>query len=218
MVKSAKRINKSKKGKKYNTKHKTTQKRKQVRKSKYSKKRKGGDVVQRNNNNQQQQQEQNLLQQQEQNLLRHNIQVFNEMVEEMYEIEIDENSPPLEVYNFMERILEMWNFAVLAFNNNPTVLQDVRDTINEIYDFQVLAVPQESAGYDDDEDLQEINNYRSSEILEELFHYVSNLEDEEIPLRDYDSFTRPDENMPISTDSSRGSFSEGEYDRMDVED
>ena len=114
---------------------------------------------------------------------------------------ISATSAPETVYELMKKILNLWNYA---FENirNPRHLDIARQIIDRLYNKLVIAVPQHFAMMDenDEEDYLLIINYKSNEILEELFHNVSNISDktinEAIEIPSIDVFTAPNTDNP----------------------
>ena len=106
---------------------------------------------------------------------------FNNRYQEMDGRTIDENSSPEEVQQYMNDLLELWNFGVRSFQTRPDLLDRERQSIDSLYDAQVQTVPQNSEHNEEDygEDLPEIIDPQSSVILERLLHYVANLENNE---------------------------------------
>lgn len=109
-------------------------------------------------------------------------------------------SAPDTVYELMKKILNLWNYA---FENirNPVHLEIARQIIDRLYNKVVFAYPQHFAMMDDDdEEHYPIINYKSSEILDELFHIVSNISDkslnETVEIPSIDIFTAPNTDNP----------------------
>ena len=109
-------------------------------------------------------------------------------------------SAPDTVYELMKKIFNLWNYA---FENirNPVHLEIARQIIDRLYNKVVFAYPQIFAMMDDDdEEHYIIINYKSSEILDELFHIVSNISDntlnETVEIPPIDIFTAPNTDNP----------------------
>ena len=107
-------------------------------------------------------------------------------------------SAPETVYALMVKILNLWNYVIQNIRI-PRNIDTSRNIIDRLYNDVVIAVPQEHLG-DDHEAQSEIINYKSSEILGELFHNISNITNKtinqviEIPT--IDIFTAPDRDNP----------------------
>jgi hypothetical protein len=128
------------------------------------------------------------------------IQTFIKMV-----IDIKNNGPmisaisaPDTVYELMKKIFHLWNYAFKNIHI-PRNIDTARNIIDNLYNDVVIAVPQEHLG-DDDEAQSEIINYKSSEILGELFHNISNITNKTInqviEIPSIDIFTAPDRDNP----------------------
>jgi hypothetical protein len=128
------------------------------------------------------------------------IQTFTNMV-----TDIKKNGPmisaisaPETVYALMVKILNLWNYVIQNIRI-PKNIDTTRNIIDNLYNDVVIAVPQEHLG-DDDEAQSEIINYKSSEILGELFHNVSNITNKTInqviKIPSIDIFTAPDSDNP----------------------
>ena len=108
-------------------------------------------------------------------------------------------SAPGTVYELMEKILNLWNYVIQNIRI-PKNIDTTRNIIDNLYNDVVIAVPQEHLG-DDDEAQSEIINYKSSEILGELFHNVSNITNKTInqviEIPSIDIFTAPDIDNPV---------------------
>ena len=128
------------------------------------------------------------------------IQTFINMV-----IDIKNNGPmisaisaPETVYALMVKILNLWNYVIQNIHI-PRNIDTARNIIDNLYNDVVFAVPQEHLG-DDDEAQSEIINYKSSEILGELFHNISNITNKTInqviEIPSIDIFTAPDRDNP----------------------
>jgi hypothetical protein len=109
-------------------------------------------------------------------------------------------SAPDTVYELMKKMLNLWNYA---FENirNPAHLDIARQIIDKLYNKVVSAYPQHFAMMDDDdEEHYPIINYKSNEILDELFHIVSNIGDkslnETVEIPSIDIFTAPNTDNP----------------------
>ena len=109
-------------------------------------------------------------------------------------------SAPDTVYELMKKILNLWNYA---FENirNPRHLDIARQIIDRIYNKLVIAAPQHFAMMDENnEEHYLIINYKSNQILEELFHIVSNISDktlnEHVEIPSIDIFTAPNTDNP----------------------
>jgi len=194
-----KSIRKIQKHKKYSKKHKKTMKQKHShhKSRRYSRKYKGGNgdddepIKKRakyTQPNQQDEQE------------KRHIQTFMNRV-----IDIKNNGPmisaisaPETVYELMVKILNLWNYVIQNIHI-PRNIDTARNIIDNLYNDVVIAVPQEHLG-DDDEAQSEIINYKSSEILGELFHNVSNITNKTInqviEIPSIDIFTAPDRDNP----------------------
>jgi hypothetical protein len=107
-------------------------------------------------------------------------------------------SAPETVYELMKKILNLWNYVIQNIRI-PRNIDTARNIIDRLYNDVVIAVPQEHLG-DDDEAQSEIINYKSSEILGELFHNVSNITNKTInqviEIPGIDIFTAPDRDNP----------------------
>ena len=111
-------------------------------------------------------------------------------------------SAPDTVYELMKKMLNLWNYA---FENirNPAHLDIARQIIDKLYNKVVFTAPQHFAMMDDDdEEHYPIINYKSNEILDELFHIVSNIGDkslnETVEIPSIDIFTAPNtDNLDI---------------------
>jgi hypothetical protein len=129
-----------------------------------------------------------------------NIKTFIKMV-----IDIKNNGPmisaisaPETVYALMVKILNLWNYVIQNIRI-PRNIDTARHIIDRLYNDVVIAVPQDLAWDEDDDDAQyQIINYRSNAILEELFHYVANITNtntrfnDVIIIPDIDYFNAPD--------------------------
>ena len=82
-------------------------------------------------------------------------------------------SAPGTVYALMVQILNLWNYVIQNIRI-PHNIDTARNIIDNLYNEVVIAVPQEHFG-DDNNAQYPIINDRSSEILGELFHNVSNI-------------------------------------------
>ena len=130
------------------------------------------------------------------------IQTFINMV-----IDIKNNGPmisaisaPETVYALMVKILNLWNYVIQNIHI-PRNIDTARNMIDRLYNDVVIAVPQDLAwDEDDDEPQSEIINYKSSEILGELFHNISNITNKTInqviEIPSIDIFTAPDRDNP----------------------
>jgi hypothetical protein len=126
------------------------------------------------------------------------IQTFINMV-----IDIKNNGPmisaisaPETVYALMVKILNLWNYVIQNIHI-PRNIDTARNIIDNLYNDVVIAYPQIFAMMDDDdEEHYIIINYKSNEILDELFHIVSNISDntlnETVEIPSIDIFTAPD--------------------------
>lgn len=107
-------------------------------------------------------------------------------------------SAPETVYELMVKILNLWNYVIQNIRI-PRNIDTSRNIIDNLYNDVVFAVPQEHLG-DDDEPQSEIINYKSSEILGELFHNVANISNtnfnDVIIIPSIDIFTAPDIDNP----------------------
>lgn len=200
MKKSIKKLQKHKKHtKKHKKKHKKTMKQKHShdKSRRYSRKYKGGNgdddepIKKRAKYTQPNQQDE------EEKI---HIQTFMNRV-----IDIKNNGPmisaisaPENVYALMVKILNLWNYVIQNIRI-PTNIDTSRHIIDRLYNDVVIAVPQEHLG-DDDEAQSEIINYKSSEILGELFHNVANISNtnfnDVIIIPSIDIFTAPDIDNP----------------------
>ena len=97
------------------------------------------------------------------------MQRFINMVKKINGPRISAVSSPDSVYDLMTKIVNLWNYAILNITTTNE-LTTAREIINILYDNLVDTVPQQ-----DDNTVTEILNYRSSQMLEELFHYVANI-------------------------------------------
>ncbi len=136
------------------------------------------------------------------------IQTFIKMV-----IDIKNNGPmisaisaPETVYALMVKILKLWNYVIQNIRI-PRNIDTARNIIDRLYNDVVIAVPQDLAWDEDDDDAQyQIINDRSNAILEELFHYVANITNtntntntkfnDVIIIPDFDYFNAPDRDNP----------------------
>lgn len=193
MKKSIRKIQKHKKHtKKHKKKHKKTMKQKHShhKSRRYSRKYKGGNGDELPMPNPPTPDEEE----------KRHIQTFINMV-----IDIKKNGPmisaisaPETVYALMVKILNLWNYVIQNIHI-PRNIDTARNIIDNLYNDVVIAVPQEHLG-DDDEAQSEIINYKSSEILGELFHNVSNITNKTInqviEIPSIDIFTAPDRDNP----------------------
>jgi len=194
-----KSIKKLQKHKKHTKKHKKTMKQKHShhKSRRYSRKYKGGNgdddepIKKRAKYTQPNQQDE------EEKI---HIQTFINMV-----TDIKKNGPmisaisaPETVYELMVKILNLWNYVIQNIHI-PRNIDTARNIIDNLYNDVVIAVPQEHLG-DDDEAQSEIINYKSSEILGELFHNISNITNKTInqviEIPSIDIFTAPDGDNP----------------------
>ena len=197
-----KSIRKLQKHKKYSKKHTKTikQKHSHHKSGKYSKKYKGGNgdenepVKKRTRYNTPDEEE------------KRHIKTFINMV-----IDIKNNGPmvsaisaPETVYALMVKILKLWNYVIQNIRI-PRNIDTARNIIDRLYNDVVIAVPQDLAWDEDDDDAQyQIINDRSNAILEELFHYVANITNtntntkfnDVIIIPDFDYFNAPDRDNP----------------------
>ena len=97
------------------------------------------------------------------------MQRFINMVKKINGPRISAVSSPDSVYELMTKIVNLWNYTILNITSAGE-LDNARQIINMLYDNLVDAVPQQ-----DDNTVTEILNYKSSQMLEELFHYVANI-------------------------------------------
>jgi hypothetical protein len=109
-------------------------------------------------------------------------------------------SAPETVYALMVKILNLWNYVIQNIHI-PRNIDTARNMIDRLYNDVVIAVPQDLAwDEDDDEPQSEIINYKSSEILGELFHNISNITNKTInqviEIPSIDIFTAPDRDNP----------------------
>ena len=116
---------------------------------------------------------------------------------------IEYDAPPREVYDFMANFINVWNFAASKMGNSNVQMVEVREKLNNTYNACVHAVPQLHPG---DDEMPEMRNKKSSQILSELFDYVSNIQDgsinnrQIIQLPEYESFTDLDEDISDDED------------------
>jgi hypothetical protein len=109
-------------------------------------------------------------------------------------------SAPETVYALMVKILNLWNYVIQNIRI-PRNIDTARNIIDNLYNDVVIAYPQIFAMMDDDdEEHYIIINYKSNEILDELFHIVSNISDntlnETVEIPSIDIFTAPDRDNP----------------------
>jgi len=122
-------------------------------------------------------------------------------------IDIKKNGPmvsaisaPETVYALMVKILNLWNYVIQNIHI-PRNIDTARNIIDNLYNDVVFAYPQIFAMMDDDdEEHYIIINYKSNEILDELFHIVSNISDntlnETVEIPSIDIFTAPNTDNP----------------------
>ena len=187
-----KSIKKLQKHKKHTKKHKKTMKQKHShhKSNRYSRKYKGGNGDELPMPNPPTPDEEE----------KRHIQTFMNRV-----IDIKNNGPmvsaisaPETVYALMVKILNLWNYVIQNIHI-PRNIDTARNIIDNLYNDVVFAVPQEHLG-DDDEPQSEIINYKSSEILGELFHNIANISNtnfnDVIIIPSIDIFTAPDIDNP----------------------
>jgi len=111
-------------------------------------------------------------------------------------------SAPETVYALMVKILNLWNYAIQNIHI-PKNIDTARNNIDRLYNDVVIAVPQDLAWDEDDDDAQyQIINYKSNAILEELFHYIANITNtnnkfnDKIVIPSIDDFIAPDRDNP----------------------
>ena len=193
-----KSIRKIQKHKKHTKKHKKTMKQKHShhKSRRYSRKYKGGNGDELSMPNPPTPDEEEKI----------HIQTFINMV-----IDIKNNGPmisaisaPETVYALMVKILNLWNYVIQNIHI-PRNIDTARNIIDRLYNDVVIAVPQDLAWDEDDDDAQyQIINDRSNAILEELFHYVANITNtntntkfnDVIIIPDFDYFNAPDRDNP----------------------
>ena len=184
MKKSIKKLQKHK-DKKYSKKHKKTIKRKHPhhKTRKYSKKYKGGNgddnesPTKKARHNPPNEEEENTAIQKEQNKRMITFMLKAKKIEDKGPIIVPLSAPET-VYALMVKILNLWNYVIQNIRI-PHNIDTARKIIDTLYNDVVNAVPQDLE-WDDDEPQSEILNYKSSEILGELFHNVSNITDKTI--------------------------------------